>query len=109
MAIYILIDKESENAESVIYRFSPDKINWGRLQLYKNTGNIDELEQIPNQAQNSTLNKKQLGKLRVNENNGEVDTSHSVTSSSRDFTRVAVKLYRYWQKKEFPDKTCFAA
>lgn len=50
MAIHIAIFKEYEDTEIAIYRFSPDKQSYGRLQINKHTGDLSQLTalSIPN-------------------------------------------------------------
>lgn len=48
MATYVLLLKELEDEEKVIYKFGPDKGKMGRIQLNKVTGEYLELEPVPN-------------------------------------------------------------
>lgn len=46
MAILILIRKESETDQDVVYRFGPDDIRVGRLMIDKRTGEIEKLSDV---------------------------------------------------------------
>ncbi|MGM0713815.1 hypothetical protein [Brevibacillus parabrevis] len=47
MASYVLLLKEFENDESVIYKFGPNEKVMGKIELNKITGKFSELEGIP--------------------------------------------------------------
>lgn len=48
MATYVLLLKESEDDEKVIYKFGPDTERMGRIQLNKLTEEYLQLEPVPN-------------------------------------------------------------
>jgi hypothetical protein len=79
MAFYVLLLKESEDESSVIYSFGPHEEKLGRLQSKKADGVAREIEPVP------------------------------TDNSEAFFTRAAVKLHQYWQKGDFPEKSCWAS
>ncbi len=48
MATYVLLIKELEDAEKVIYKFGPSEERLGRVQLVKKTGDYMQLDPVPN-------------------------------------------------------------
>jgi hypothetical protein len=81
MARYVLIVKESENDERVIYRFGPNEESLGRLQIHKSNGDVEELEPIPLPVKNPQA----------------------------FFAPAAVKLRQHWQVGAFPEVTSWAS
>lgn len=49
MASYVLLLKDYEDDEKVIYRFGPHEESMGKIQLDKVTGKLLEVEAIPDQ------------------------------------------------------------
>ena len=47
MGAYVLLLKELEDVEKVIYRFGPNEDSMGKIQLNKITGKFTEIEPIP--------------------------------------------------------------
>lgn len=81
MALYVLILKEAEDEFSVTYKFGPDENNMGLLQVSKDTGEAKELVPVP-----------------IPRNNPKFY-----------FTPAAMKLYQWWQKGDFPERTSWAS
>jgi hypothetical protein len=81
MARYVVILKESENDERVIYRFGLNEESLGRLQIHKSNGDVEELEPIPLPVKNSQA----------------------------FFSPAAVKLRQHWQVGVFPEVTSWAS
>lgn len=79
MAFYVLLLKESEDDNKVVYRFGPNEEELGRLQVDKLTGKVKEIEPAP------TYN------------------------SSALFPRAATKIYRHWKEGNFPEQSCWAS
>lgn len=79
MAFYILILKEQEDEEKVIYGFGPDEQHLGSLTVNKKDGKIEEVRSAP------------------------------VNKPSAYFTRAAAKVYKSWQRGELPKKTQWAS
>lgn len=79
MAFYVLLLKESEDDEKVIYRFGPNEEKLGRLKLNKNNGEVKEIEPVP------------------------------IDNISGLFPRAAAKLYQHWREGNFPDKSSWAS
>ncbi len=80
MATYVMMIKEYEDDEKVVYFFGPDKQNLGRIQINKATGDHVQLDPVPN------------------------------SKSLFYLTRAVVVLTRYLEKGiEFPDKTHYAS
>jgi hypothetical protein len=52
MAAYVLLMKEEEAEEFVIYKFGPDKDRLGKLRLNKVNGEPEEIEQVPDTTTN---------------------------------------------------------
>ena len=48
MATYVLLLKESEDEENVVYKFGPDEEKMGRVQINKKTGEYTQLMPVPN-------------------------------------------------------------
>ena len=48
MATYVLLLKELEEEDLVVYKFGPDENNLGRVQLNKKTGEYKQLDPVPN-------------------------------------------------------------
>lgn len=49
MASYVLLLKDYEDSESVIYRFGPDEKIMGKIKLNKSTRQFSELEGFPDE------------------------------------------------------------
>ncbi|KKZ93457.1 hypothetical protein [Bacillus wiedmannii] len=49
MASYVLLLKEYEDNETVVYRFGPNENSMGKIELNKLTRKVSELEAIPDQ------------------------------------------------------------
>jgi hypothetical protein len=81
MARYVLIIKESESDDSVVYRFGPNEESTGRLQIHKNSGDVEELEPI----------------------------SMPIQNPQSFFTPAAIKVRQHWKSGTFPDKTSWAS
>lgn len=79
MAFYILLLKESEDEEKVVYRFGPNEEKLGRLQLNKLSGEVKEIEPTP------------------------------TDNSSALFPRAASKIYLHWNEGNFPEESCWAS
>lgn len=79
MAFYILLLKESEDDNKVVYRFGPNEEELGRLQLDKLTGEVKEIEPAP------------------------------TDNSSALFPRAATKIYQHWKEENFPHQSCWAS
>ncbi|MEK4005438.1 hypothetical protein [Paenibacillus sp. FSL H3-0333] len=47
MATYVLLVKEEETEDFVVYKFGPDKDRLGKLRLDKVSGEPEELEKVP--------------------------------------------------------------
>jgi hypothetical protein len=75
MAFYILIQKETENGENVIYSFGPNENCLGCLALNKATGQSEQTKAVP------------------------------IENSDAFFVRAASKLHRHWQNGQIPEKT----
>ncbi|WP_074109579.1 hypothetical protein [Paenibacillus helianthi] len=52
MATYVLLVKEEENEEFVVYKFGPDKDRLGKLRLNKINGEPEEIEKVPGTTTN---------------------------------------------------------
>ncbi|WP_338552296.1 hypothetical protein [Paenibacillus sp. KS-LC4] len=52
MATYVLLVKEEETEEYVVYKFGPDKDTLGRMKLNKTNGEPEELERVPGSTSN---------------------------------------------------------
>lgn len=50
MGAYVLLLKELEDVEKVIYRFGPNEDSMGKIQLNKITGKFTEIEPIPDSS-----------------------------------------------------------
>lgn len=48
MATYVLLLKEFEDENLVVYKFGPDRESLGKVQLNKKTGEYQQLEPVPN-------------------------------------------------------------
>lgn len=81
MASYVLLLKESEDDETVVFRFGPNELTMGKIQLNKKTREFSELETLPDPH----------------------------ISSKFYFDRAAQKLVVCLVKEggKFPDKTAF--
>jgi hypothetical protein len=79
MAFYILLVKESEDEQTVVYRFGPNEEKLGCLLLDKTSGMVKELEPVP------------------------------TSTSEVLFPRAAVKLRQHWKEGNFPEKSCWAS
>ncbi|MGE5417102.1 MAG: hypothetical protein ACM3UZ_10260 [Acidobacteriota bacterium] len=80
MATYVLLIKDFEDDEKVVYRFGPDKERMGKIQLNKSDGEYLEIEPVP-----------------------ETDTTFY-------FNRAVSKLLKHLKSGEgFPDRTHFAS
>jgi hypothetical protein len=79
MALYVLLVKESEDDQSVVYLFGPNEDQLGRLRINKNNGAVEELTPVP------TDNAKKF------------------------FMPAAVKIRQHWRNNLFPDKTSHAS
>lgn len=75
MGFYVLVTKEVEEDDIVIYRFGPNENNYGYLQINKNDGKISEI------------------------------TSPKVPNSHHYLVRATIKLQQSVRKGEYPDKT----
>lgn len=49
LASYVLLLKECENDETVVYKFGPNEEVMGKIELNKVTRKFSELESLPNQ------------------------------------------------------------
>ncbi|HDR7717156.1 hypothetical protein VSY18_14800 [Bacillus albus] len=49
MASYVLLLKEYEDNETVVYRFGPNENGMGKIELNKLTRKVSELEALPDQ------------------------------------------------------------
>lgn len=79
MAFYVLLLKESEDNNDVVYRFGAHEEKLGRLRLDKTSGLVDELDPAP------------------------TDNCRAF------FTRAAVKVRQHWRERVFPEKSCWAS
>lgn len=79
MAFYVLLLKESEDDNKVVYRFGLSEEELGRLDLDKLTGKVKEIEPV----------------LTYN--------------SSALFPRSATKIYQHWKEGNFPHQSCWAS
>ena len=79
MAFYIMLVKESEDEQGVIYNLGDDPEHFGKIHLDKSNGMIKEIKGIPNQHSDLML------------------------------TRAGVKLRQHWKMGDFPDRTCWAS
>jgi hypothetical protein len=52
VATYVLLVKEEETEEFVVYKFGPDKDTLGRMRLNKTNGEPEELEMVPGSTSN---------------------------------------------------------
>ncbi|ADM39950.1 hypothetical protein ACT3UT_04125 [Bacillus spizizenii ATCC 6633 = JCM 2499] len=55
MAVYILLLKEYEDDETVVYKFGPHENTMGKMQLNKITRKLTKLEEIPDKNLPSTF------------------------------------------------------
>ncbi|MGB3401137.1 MAG: hypothetical protein WBA77_00440 [Microcoleaceae cyanobacterium] len=79
MAFYIILLKEIESADRVIYRFGPNENQLGILELNKNDGKVKVLEPAP------------------------------TDNSSALFPRAAAKVHQHWREGNFPQKSSWAS
>ncbi len=79
MAFYVVILKQSEDHSAVIYSFGSTEEKLGLLQLEKDSGNVKELEPVPEKNSESL------------------------------FARAAVKVRQHWKEGLYPEKTCWAS
>lgn len=79
MAVYISLEKVSENDDCVVYKYSNDAVNYGHLQLNKATGIIQEIVSYPNDSEKFV------------------------------FMRASRKIYLCYKKGSYPDRTCWAS
>ena len=79
MAFYVILLKESENEEQVIYKFGPNENQIGILRIDKATGLVGELKPTP------------------------------INNSSAFFHRAAAKIHLCWKQGKFPEKTSWAS
>jgi hypothetical protein len=79
MAFYIMLVKESEDEQGVVYQFASDFDHLGKIYLDKSNGEIKKIQQLSDQQ------------------------------SEHLFTRAGVKLRQHWKAGFFPDKTCWAS
>jgi hypothetical protein len=75
MAFYILIQKETEDDENIIYSFGPNENCLGYLALNKVSGKSEQKKAVP------------------------------VDNPDAFFVRAASKLYKHWQSGQIPEKT----
>lgn len=52
LATYVLLVKEEETEEFVVYKFGPNKDNLGRLRLNKISAEPEEIEKVPGTTSN---------------------------------------------------------
>jgi len=50
MASYVLLLKEYEDEETVVYKFGPNEEIMGRIELNKITGKFSEVKSLPDQS-----------------------------------------------------------
>jgi hypothetical protein len=81
MARYVLIIKESEDIDSAVYRFGPNEESTGRLQIFKESGDVEELEAVP-----------------IPESNPQ-----------SFFAPAAIKVRQHWKSGMFPERTSWAS
>lgn len=71
MASFVLLIKESEDENSIIYKFGPDEQIMGRIEFDKKTEIFNELEPVPDKERSSQFYFKRavqrLGKCYVHE------------------------------------------
>lgn len=79
MATYVLLLKDIENDNSVVYKFGFHEEQLGKILLDKATGTVKEIEPLP--TDNSDLL----------------------------FPRAAVKIRQHWREGKFPEKSCWAS
>lgn len=79
MAFYVLISKEMEDDDKVVYQFGPNEYQLGLLELNKNDGTVTEIKSV------------------------------STNNSSALFLRAATKIRQHWKEGNFPEKTCWAS
>ena len=81
MAFYVLILKESEDPDTVTYRFGPSESEMGRLRINKLDGRVEELEAPPGDP----------------------------AMASHIFQRATWRLLKHFATGEFPDRTVWAS
>ncbi|RUR73946.1 hypothetical protein ACF3DV_25370 [Chlorogloeopsis fritschii PCC 9212] len=79
MAFYVVLLKDSEDDKKVVYYFGSSEEKLGRLELDKLSGEVKEIEPAP------------------------------TNNSSALFVRASAKIYRHWQQRNFPEKSCWAS
>ncbi len=79
MAFYVLIHKQTEDQQRVVYAFGPDEYAVGQLELAKGSGEVRELQPAP------------------------------VPQPQHYFIRASVKVRQHWQQGDFPNITCWAS
>ncbi|MEK4363306.1 hypothetical protein MKX68_12650 [Paenibacillus sp. FSL M8-0212] len=52
MATYVLLVKEEETENFVVYKFGPDENSLGKIKLSKSDGECEEIEKVPGSATN---------------------------------------------------------
>lgn len=79
MAFYVLLLKENEDDEKVVYRFGISEEKFGCLELNKNSGEVKEIKSVP------------------------------IATKSGLFPRAAAKVYQHWKEGKFPEKSSWAS
>lgn len=79
MAFYVLLLKEHEDDQYVVYKFGPHEEALGRLRLDKATGVVDEIDPV------TTINPQAF------------------------FNRAAVKVRQHWRTGNFPDRSSWSS
>lgn len=52
MATYVLLVKEEETKDFVVYKFGPDENSLGKIKLSKSDGECEEIEKVPGSTTN---------------------------------------------------------
>ncbi len=79
MAYYVLIRKEAEDDDRVVYQFGPNENQLGRLSFDKRSGVAEEIEAVP------------------------VEQKHQF------FVRAAAKIHQHWLKGSLPERTSWSS
>ncbi|MCZ1265811.1 hypothetical protein P4H27_05265 [Paenibacillus taichungensis] len=81
MTTYVLLVKEEETRDFVVYKFGPDENSLGKIKLSKSDGECEEIEKVPGSTTNFY------------------------------FLRAASKLIRILKENDgiFPDRTSYAS